>query len=85
MVAFNRTPETCLGILEVEVKNKHYKSLVEVNIVSRVTDKLLLSLKACKALGYVHEDFPAVIKPNKMDEPGIWSTTPEFKCRQVCS
>ncbi len=65
------------------MKNEHYKSPVKVNIISHVTNKLLLSLEACKALGYVREDFPAVINPKKKDEPGIRSTTPEFKGRQV--
>ncbi len=63
MFAFNGMPERCLGILPVRLQNEHYEFGAQVNICPRVTDNFLLSLEACKALGYVHENFPAVINP----------------------
>ncbi len=63
LFTFNGNQEKCLGILKVDLANEHYKTEVEVNICPHVTDNLLLSLQTCKDLGYVREEFPAIIPP----------------------
>ena len=68
MIAFNGSSEPCLGVLKVKVTNQHYQMDAEVNICPNVTENLLLSLEACKKLGYVHEEFPRVISPKQRHE-----------------
>ncbi len=69
MVAFNGTNDRCLGVLAVTMENESYKTDVEVNIFPHVTDDLLLSFQACKDLGYIPKDFPAVIPPSRGRSP----------------
>ncbi len=68
MIAFNGSPEPCLGVLKIKVANQHYKMDAEVNICPHVTENLFLSLEACKKLGYVHEEFPQIISPKQRHE-----------------
>ncbi len=64
MFAFNGKQAKCLGVLKVGHRNMYYSREGEVSIFLQVTDNLLLSLEACKALGYVREEFPEVIEPS---------------------
>ncbi len=73
--SFNGARETCIGTLQVELRNRHYSTVADVNICPQVTDNLLLSLETCKALGYVRRDFPEVIKPGmSLCSTGMMST-----------
>ncbi len=80
ILAFNGKPETCLGSIKVLLQNDYYNTEAEVYICSHVNDNLLLSLKTSKALGYVRDEFPAVIRPaSRSDSAGIMSTTLQTK------
>ncbi len=65
LFTFNGSKEMCLGVMNLDLANESYRAEVEVNICPNVTDNLLLSLQACKDLGYVRKDFPAIIPPSE--------------------
>ncbi len=65
LFTFNGSKEKCLGVLKVDLANESYRAEVEVNICPNVTDNLLLSLQACKDLGYVRKAFPTIIPPSE--------------------